>query len=616
MNSYDYAPTDIAPHYSPYPPPPNLRTSPNYGQASPGPLPNGIGPTDRNGGSPAETSAVSTMKSEDVPAAREKMIFGSIDVSPSVDVKVANNATVEEETKEEEKEKKKPFAIGIENGHDLPGRSRPIQKKTGGRTTAGRLPSVKDKSDKKVEKDKRKQKEDKEDKSTVSATAMAPKVSIVEPRWTFGTTCLPPSPCPSTSSGASSPLQLVAKVDTSAEDDTTKAPTIQPIGAATTPIILEAQDPSLLTPPPNIPLPSMIHPSPHHHPYHLHLHRMPSPSALSLPPPLSIPIQMPVSVPTASSTSDPDLEVKDYGYGFGDASGLGYAPIIVKERAREWEAERARERAAAEVDDNIPALSFDNDDIIPSPMTESGIREGTDKDNILVDQSLPREHIPPREYHGRGRRGYSNPRGGYGDRGSVSYRRQRGVMNGFPRVLGRGGGHYGNHNRGGPGLSPVMSRGGPSSPFNVTPPHHFQNLPLDSNAPPPSLPPPPFGGFYHPHPHHPNPGRPYIPPGYEAFNPSPTIAGVPPPLPVDPTGILLGQPHRLPQSTPGLMLPSGKHLTAPVPVPMTTIPFPLDSTRYYLLGQLEYYLSPENMAQDFYLRQQVFLLLPLSKIPN
>ena len=607
MNSYNYVPTDIAPHSSHYPPPPNLRTPPSYGQVIPGPLPNGIGPTDRNRDSPA---AVSTTKSNDPPAAREKMIFGSIDV---LDVKVA---TVEEETKEEEKDKKKPFAIGIENGHDLPGRSRPIQKKTGGRTMGGRQPSVKDKNDKKVEKDRKKPKEDKEDESTVSATAMAPKDSIVEPRWTFGTTRQPPSPRLSTSSGASSPSQPAAKVDTSAEDDTTKASIVQPISAATTPLILEPQDSSsFFTTPSNIPLPSsMIHPSPHHHPYHLHLHRMPSPSALSLPPPLSIPIQVPVPVPTASSTSDPDLEVKDYGYGFGDASGLGYAPIIAKERAREWEAERARERAAAEVDDTIPALGLDNDDVITSPMTESGIREGTDKDNILIDQSLPREYIPPREYLARGRRGFPNPRGGYGDRGSGSYRRQRGVMNGFPRGLGRGGGHYGSHhNRGGPGLSPVMSRGGPPSPFNVTPPHHFQPLPLDSSAPPPSLPPPPLGGFYHPHPHHPNPGRPYIPPGYEAFNPSPTIAGVPPPLPVDPNGILLGQPqHHLPQSTQGLMLASGKHLTAPVPVPMTTIPFPLDSTRYYLLGQLEYYLSPENMAQDFYLRQQVFSLRPLS----
>jgi hypothetical protein len=46
---------------------------------------------------------------------------------------------------------------------------------------------------------------------------------------------------------------------------------------------------------------------------------------------------------------------------------------------------------------------------------------------------------------------------------------------------------------------------------------------------------------------------------------------------------------------------------APAPGPISVLSFPLDYTRYYLLGQLEYYLSPQNMAQDFYLRQQVSL---------
>lgn len=49
---------------------------------------------------------------------------------------------------------------------------------------------------------------------------------------------------------------------------------------------------------------------------------------------------------------------------------------------------------------------------------------------------------------------------------------------------------------------------------------------------------------------------------------------------------------------------------APGPGPVSVLSFPLDYTRYYLLGQLEYYLSPQNMAQDFYLRQQVSLGSP------
>ncbi|KAG1738136.1 uncharacterized protein EDB91DRAFT_466400 [Suillus paluster] len=43
----------------------------------------------------------------------------------------------------------------------------------------------------------------------------------------------------------------------------------------------------------------------------------------------------------------------------------------------------------------------------------------------------------------------------------------------------------------------------------------------------------------------------------------------------------------------------------PIPMPQSALPFPLDPTRSCLLGQLEYYLSPQNMAQDFYLRQRM-----------
>jgi la-related protein 1 len=43
----------------------------------------------------------------------------------------------------------------------------------------------------------------------------------------------------------------------------------------------------------------------------------------------------------------------------------------------------------------------------------------------------------------------------------------------------------------------------------------------------------------------------------------------------------------------------------PIPLPQSALPFPLDPTRSALLGQLEYYLSSQNMAQDFFLRQRV-----------
>ena len=609
MNSYDYASPDIAfrsPSYLPYPAPSNLTTLPHYNQPSSGPLPNGTSPaqpTDRNRVSPTDTLIT---KTNDPPVTRERMVFGSIDLSSanSDDVKIIiNNVEAEEEKKEEEK-KKKLFAIGVEDGHDLPGRSRPAQKKNGGKAAGGRPPSVKEKSEKKDEKDKRKIAEDKDD-STRSVPAVAPKVLTVEPRWTFGTTST--SPRPSSSSGAPSPSVSsqppATEDDSSAEQEALKTSFSQSASGTSTPFKPQVSGPAHLPASSSIP----VSPSIPVHPYHVHLHRVHSPVHASTippppPPPLSIPMQMPPSMPPASTTSDPDLEVKDYGFGFGDASGLGYAPILAKERAREWEAERARERAASDAND-AQALVFNQDDVITSPMTENVQRDITaDKDNSIHDQ---REHFHSREHHfGRGKRGFSVGRGGYGDRGGAgSYRRPRGSVNGYPRGFGRGGGHY--HPRGGAGgISPVNTRGGPSSPFNVTPPHHFQTLPLDSSGAPSPL--APLGGFYHPHPHHPNPGRPYIPPGYEAFNPSPTIAGVPPPLPVDPSGIVLGQPQsHHPHLPPAHQMT--KLLTPPVPVPKTTISFPLDSTRYYLLGQLEYYLSAENMAQDFYLRQQVIL---------
>ncbi|EJD05608.1 winged helix DNA-binding domain-containing protein [Fomitiporia mediterranea MF3/22] len=40
-------------------------------------------------------------------------------------------------------------------------------------------------------------------------------------------------------------------------------------------------------------------------------------------------------------------------------------------------------------------------------------------------------------------------------------------------------------------------------------------------------------------------------------------------------------------------------------MPVTTLSFPLDLTSQYLLGQLEYYFSVQNLASDVYLRKQM-----------
>jgi len=43
----------------------------------------------------------------------------------------------------------------------------------------------------------------------------------------------------------------------------------------------------------------------------------------------------------------------------------------------------------------------------------------------------------------------------------------------------------------------------------------------------------------------------------------------------------------------------------PVPRPLSNITYSADPTRFFLLGQLEYYLSAQNMASDLFLRQRM-----------
>ncbi|KAI0336795.1 hypothetical protein GY45DRAFT_1377368 [Cubamyces sp. BRFM 1775] len=175
----------------------------------------------------------------------------------------------------------------------------------------------------------------------------------------------------------------------------------------------------------------------------------------------------------------------------------------------------------------------------------------------------PREDRPFRERRDfqpqgeREREPYRPRRGSYShERGS--YPRRRGLSGGY------GGRGYSNRTYSG-------SRGGYSNPGPQRQPPFI---------PPPPPPQPDVNAYYAP------PITPlatYIPSPYEAY---PYAAFPPPPPP----------PH--------MAAPQGSTLP-PLPVPHTQLLFPLDSTRYYLLGQLEYYLSSQNLAQDFYLRQQM-----------
>jgi la-related protein 1 len=49
----------------------------------------------------------------------------------------------------------------------------------------------------------------------------------------------------------------------------------------------------------------------------------------------------------------------------------------------------------------------------------------------------------------------------------------------------------------------------------------------------------------------------------------------------------------------------GATLGHPLPRPLSNLTFTLDPTRYYLLGQLEYYLSAQNLVSDIFLRKRM-----------
>ena len=222
----------------------------------------------------------------------------------------------------------------------------------------------------------------------------------------------------------------------------------------------------------------------------------------------------------------------------------------------------------------------------------------------------------PGPSNGRPRRGsYYKGYSGY-DRGGYTGERRRGRgggrLNGYN---GRGGYHNrgyagrgnGNHNHHHNSYShqnsvyqprhqvPPSTAHGTS--FNATSPT-FQGL-LPSHSSQPSH----VDYYPSPIPHRGGHGgmATYISIGYEPYQPPPP----PPPLSLHRASSSSAQtPSQLSQSSSAGHAGHG-HTAPPMPMPMSQIGFPLDSTRYYLLGQLEYYLSPQNMAQDLFLRRRV-----------
>ncbi|KAI0674457.1 hypothetical protein C8Q78DRAFT_989386 [Trametes maxima] len=164
---------------------------------------------------------------------------------------------------------------------------------------------------------------------------------------------------------------------------------------------------------------------------------------------------------------------------------------------------------------------------------------------------------PPRDHHaGRPRRGSYN-QGGF-ERGGFAGRRGRGLSGGY------GGRGYANRSFSG-GRGGYVNQGQHRQPPYVPPPP----------------PPPPDATTYYVPPMAPLP--PYVPAPYDPY----AFAPFPPPPPPPQAGV-----------------PQGS-VPPPLPVPQSALPYSLDSTRYYLLGQLEYYLSSQNMVQDFFLRKQM-----------
>ncbi|KAI0342314.1 hypothetical protein BDW22DRAFT_182036 [Trametopsis cervina] len=168
------------------------------------------------------------------------------------------------------------------------------------------------------------------------------------------------------------------------------------------------------------------------------------------------------------------------------------------------------------------------------------------EDRIPRDDRVPRESVP---YNARPRRGSYNGGDTY-ERGGYLGRRGRG------RGYGRGGRGYGDY----------------SGPRRGLPRNQYSNM----------APPVPYDTTYYPvH----VPGGAYVTPGYDMYGQyTAPYNAAPPPIPAT---------------------SSPTQAAAPVPIPVTRLSFPIDPLRYYLLGQLEYYLSEDNLAQDLYLRQNM-----------
>jgi la-related protein 1 len=264
-------------------------------------------------------------------------------------------------------------------------------------------------------------------------------------------------------------------------------------------------------------------------------------------------VHQPPPQPLSSSSAD-GFEVKDFGYGFGRASGTAHAVASMRE------------------------------------------------DRIMREREWERNRDPEREPYGfRPRRGSY---GGHHERGGYNGRRGRGA-NGFGRgVSGRGFGRggFGHRHTIGTNTNPSSSSTSSSSNNNNNIQHQPQQQQPQQQQAPPFTATTPSQAFQPLQPPTPPPRsaadvsqgqylataiqQPYMPHGFDAYQ-GPVPLSYPPP--------------------PNASMTSSVSVH-PVPRPLSNITYSADPTRFFLLGQLEYYLSAQNMASDLFLRQRVIAL--------
>ncbi|KAF5366169.1 hypothetical protein D9758_005754 [Tetrapyrgos nigripes] len=326
-----------------------------------------------------------------------------------------------------------------------------------------------------------------------------------------------------------------------------------------------------------------------------------------------------MSVPLSSTTatSNSNFEARNFGYGFGHATGSGTAAQDAKDgiSAREQERFRDQER------DFKQRERERGGEVSPG----QGSPKYSSSRNLPNGPDGPIFPLRGRRGRGRGFRGERGGRGWYaGGRGRYNNQQHNSSRGQYG---GGGSGHYSPHNPYaphspgglytppyGPGQGQWPSQSGqygqygqyaqpPDASFTLTPPPAFHPLPLPGDG---------EGGMYY----NPTYYNPQIPPpprlsqpvvnGQQPHSPSSSSS----PLATALNGASVqsskekeGQDGQQQQQH-GRDL-SQAHAQAPVPAPITSLSFPLDPTRYYLLGQVEYYLSPQNMAQDLFLRKQM-----------